>query len=134
MPPRTRTRTVGRGHFRVVYDEGPLVRKQGYPPNIEHGTACNKAEALFWTQIRDTPDAIWFAPVVEVAPDYSWILQVKCGPYQGQDKTEALRVCERLGVWNVNSPANYGTLAGRLVVVDMAANPLLPWGPTDPVT
>lgn len=126
---RHRTRIAGKGHFRIAYDEGPLVRKEGHPPNVEHGTACNKAETLFWHQVRDTPDGIWFAPIVEHAADYSWILQVKADPYLGQDKTEALRVCERLGVWNVNSSANYGTLAGRLVIIDFAANPFLPWGP-----
>lgn len=113
---------LGDGQFRSVFEWLP---RRGVVAKLENGAASfhNVTEHAVWSEVKGSPLAKWFAPVVEISA---------CGIILLQARTKPLKESERKlfpkrvpAIFHDIKPTNWGWYQGRVVCHDYGYNGIL---------
>ena len=104
---------IGAGGCRKVYehkDNPEWVIKVAKSPRK---VVANRSEWNVWQALKDTPEAKYLAPCIEISEDNKWLVQMKAKPATKVFRSEEVR-------WWMKDfkLVNMGMLGDRLVFVD----------------
>ncbi len=106
----------------VCYLGTDKIIKYGCPNQPATG-GQNRIEATTWERVKDHPYADYLAPVLEAAPDGSWLIQKRINgriPMRSEQNALAmlLTVAEEIGIDTLD-------IGGDNVMIDVNGNPVI---------
>ena len=101
------------------------VTKYGCTAEIRTG-GQNLAEVRTWERVKNTPLAPYFVPVLDYAPDGSWLVQQRVKPLDLSERARARAFSDMLTLAGYREqdmqPDNLGEMDGRTVLLDYGFN------------